>query len=88
MTRMPSASVRGMEGWKEAGIRPGGTHDLKVAVASGLSAMPEDCWRPSGRAKVSYDHLLEIMACPGGCAGGGGSFSRSTTVMSMAEASV
>lgn len=61
--------VRGMEGIKEAEINLNGLN-LKVAVAHGLS-----------NAKVLLEqvqngespyHFIEVMACPGGCLGGGG----------------
>lgn len=61
--------VRGREGWREASFDLAGAK-LKVAVASGLgnSRRLIEALR-SG--KVHYD-FVEIMACPGGCAGGGG----------------
>lgn len=61
--------VRGLEGIKEATIDINGL-PLKVAVISGLS-----------NAKIILDQIdadtcpyafIEIMACPGGCIGGGG----------------
>ena len=62
-------AVRGMDGWREATFDLAGT-PLRVAVASGLGNARRlmEAIR-SGRA--SYD-FVEIMACPGGCAGGGG----------------
>ena len=61
--------VRGMQGWKEATFNIG---DVKVrtAVASGLknAAALLDAVKAG---KVSYD-FIEVMACPGGCVGGGG----------------
>ncbi|MDR1773509.1 MAG: [FeFe] hydrogenase, group A [Clostridioides sp.] len=61
--------VRGMEGWKEASFEIEGTK-LKVAVASGLKNT-RDLVEAIRSGKVKYD-FVEIMACPGGCAGGGG----------------
>lgn len=61
--------VRGMEGWKEAIFEIEGIA-VRVAVVSGLGntrALIEAIL--SG--KVKYD-FVEIMACPGGCSGGGG----------------
>ncbi len=61
--------VRGKEGWKEARFDLAGS-DIKVAVASGLGnarRLIEDI----RKGTVEYD-FVEIMACPGGCAGGGG----------------
>jgi len=61
--------VRGLEGIKEATVDLAGTK-VKIAVANGL-----------GNAKVLLEKIkagecdyqfIEIMACPGGCIGGGG----------------
>ncbi len=63
-------SVRGMDGWKEAVFTIPGAGDVRVAVVSGLGntrRLMEAL--ESGRA--SYD-FVEVMACPGGCAAGGG----------------
>jgi len=62
-------AVRGFDGIKEATVSIGGT-DVKVAIAHGLGNARKlmDALR-SGEA--SY-HFIEIMACPGGCIGGGG----------------
>ena len=62
--------VRGIhDGWNEAVFPiPGG--QISVAVASGLGNARKLCQAiVSGR--VHYD-FVEVMACPGGCAGGGG----------------
>lgn len=61
--------VRGMGGWKEAEFNLGG-QNLKVAVASGLGNTRK-LMKAIRKGEVSY-HFVEIMACPGGCAGGGG----------------
>ena len=61
--------VGGMEGWKEAIFEIEGIA-VRVAVVSGLGntrALIEAIL--SG--KVKYD-FVEVMACPGGCSGGGG----------------
>ncbi len=61
--------VRGLEGWKEATFDLAGT-SVRVAVASGLANAKRLCDAVlAGRA--SYD-FVEVMACPGGCVGGGG----------------
>ncbi|MFT8887819.1 MAG: NADH-dependent [FeFe] hydrogenase, group A6 [Ethanoligenens sp.] len=62
-------AVRGMDGWKEATFTIAGT-PLKVAVASGLGNTRK-LLEALQTGRVSYD-FVEIMACPGGCAGGGG----------------
>lgn len=62
-------AVRGMQGWKEAKFDVAGT-EISVAVAHGLgnTARLMDAIE---RGEAHYD-FVEIMACPGGCAGGGG----------------
>lgn len=61
--------VRGRQGWKEASFDLAGT-TLKVAVASGLGNTRQ-LMEAIKNKEVDY-HFVEIMACPGGCAGGGG----------------
>ena len=61
--------VRGMNGWKEAKFDLAGT-TLKVAAASGLGNARK-LIDAVNRGDVEYD-FVEIMACPGGCVGGGG----------------
>ena len=61
--------VRGMDGWKEATFRIQDT-PVRVAVASGLGNTRR-LIEALRAGKVQYD-FVEIMACPGGCAGGGG----------------
>lgn len=71
--------VRGMKGVKEAAIKIEGCVDewkflegveLKCAIAHGLVNAREIMNRvKTGKAKY---HFIEIMACPGGCLGGGG----------------
>lgn len=71
--------VRGMDGVKEASIKiEGCTNDwkflegaeLKVAIAHGL-VNANKIMRDVREGKSPY-HFVEIMACPGGCIGGGG----------------
>lgn len=62
-------SVRGMNGWKEATFEIKGMK-VRVAVASGLGNT-RNLMEAIKRGEVSYD-FVEIMACPGGCVGGGG----------------
>ena len=61
--------VRGLDGWKEAVYDIKGTK-VKVAVVSGL-ANTRKLMEALKAGEVSYD-FIEVMACPGGCAGGGG----------------
>ena len=63
------SEVRGLEGWKEATFQIR-DKKLKVAVASGLGNARK-LIEALERGEVSYD-FVEVMACPGGCAGGGG----------------
>ena len=61
--------VRGLNGWRDATFQAGDI-TVRVAIASGLGntrALMEEI--KSGRAEYDF---VEIMACPGGCAGGGG----------------
>ena len=61
--------VRGMDGIKEATIKIKDM-DVKVAVAHGLGnarTLLENI-----RDGKAHYHAIEIMACPGGCIGGGG----------------
>ncbi|MGE5417595.1 MAG: NADH-dependent [FeFe] hydrogenase, group A6 [Acidobacteriota bacterium] len=61
--------VRGMEGIKEAEVDLDGT---KVKVAVGHSLGSARKLMDQVRAGTSPYHFIEIMACPGGCIGGGG----------------
>lgn len=78
-TNLNITPVRGMEGVKEATIKITGTNEewrflegaeLKVAIAHGL-VNANKVARAVSEGKASY-HFIEIMACPGGCLGGGG----------------
>jgi NADH-quinone oxidoreductase subunit G len=63
-------AVRGFDGpWREAEFELAGS-TLRVAVASGL-ANTRELIEAIRAGKVHYD-FVEIMACPGGCGGGGG----------------
>jgi NADP-reducing hydrogenase subunit HndD len=71
--------VRGMDGVKEATIKIEGCTDdwkflegaeLKVAIAHGL-INANKIMKMIREGKSPY-HFVEIMACPGGCIGGGG----------------
>jgi len=64
-TRIDFEEVRGLSGVKSATVELGG-HRLRVGVVNGI-----------GNIRAVLDHLadfdyLEVMACPGGCIGGGG----------------
>ena len=62
-------SVRGGADWREADFDVNGI-TVKTAVASGLGNARK-LVEAVRSGKVQYD-FVEIMACPGGCAGGGG----------------
>lgn len=62
-------ALRGLEGIREATVKIGDM-DLKIGIAHELGnarKMLEDI-----RDGKSHYHAIEIMACPGGCIGGGG----------------
>ena len=61
--------VRGCVGWREAVFDLNG-RELRVAVAHGL-ANAGKLLDALERGAVHYD-FVEVMACPGGCVGGGG----------------
>ena len=63
-------AVRGMDGWKEATFDIPGAGTVRIAVVSGLGNTRR-LMRALEKGDVSYD-FVEVMACPGGCAGGGG----------------
>ena len=63
-------AVRGMDGWKEASFAIPGAGEVKVAVVSGLGNTRK-LMNALRAGEVQYD-FVEVMACPGGCAGGGG----------------
>ncbi|MBQ7010340.1 MAG: iron hydrogenase small subunit [Clostridia bacterium] len=61
--------VRGVSGIREAEVKVNGT-TLRAAVVNGLANARELIENiKSGKARYDF---VEVMACPGGCAGGGG----------------
>jgi NADH-quinone oxidoreductase subunit G/NADP-reducing hydrogenase subunit HndD len=62
-------AVRGMEGVREASIMIGDL-EVKAAIAHGLVNAAK--LMDKIRAGEADYHFVEIMACPGGCLGGGG----------------
>ena len=63
------AEVRGLKGWKENTFEINGI-PVRTATASGLGNTRK-LMEAIKAGEVEYD-FVEIMACPGGCAGGGG----------------
>ncbi|WP_288222505.1 ferredoxin hydrogenase [uncultured Clostridium sp.] len=61
--------VRGLAGIKEATVEIGG-ENYNVAVINGASSLFE--FINSGKMDEKQYHLIEVMACPGGCVNGGG----------------
>ena len=61
--------VRGREGWREATFDLNG-RELRVAIVHGL-ANAGALLDALDRGLTYYD-FVEVMACPGGCVGGGG----------------
>jgi NADH-quinone oxidoreductase subunit G len=67
-------NVRGLSGVKEGTI-PVGQHNVKVAVAHGLSNVEfviDKVRKAKAAGQEPPYHFIEVMACPGGCVGGGG----------------
>ena len=63
------SAVRGSFGWREATVEISGI-PIRAAIASGLGNADEIIGKiKSGDAEYDF---VEIMACPGGCVGGGG----------------
>lgn len=65
VTRLEFDQLRGMDGIKEGTIAIN-NKEIKFAAANGLSNARKLMKRRNGY------HFIEIMACPGGCIGGGG----------------
>lgn len=67
-------AVRGLQGVKEGTLNVGGAQ-VRVAVAHGLANVEQVLERvreARKRGEESPYHFIEVMACPGGCIGGGG----------------
>jgi NADH-quinone oxidoreductase subunit G/NADP-reducing hydrogenase subunit HndD len=69
LKKLEFQEVRGIEGVKEAEVELGGLK-LKVAVVNTLGHARKLAERIR-KGEADY-HFVEVMACPGGCAGGGG----------------
>jgi len=67
-------NVRGLKGVKETEVEVGGTK-IKLAIAHGLSNVEyviNKIRQAKKEGKELPYHFVEVMACPGGCVGGGG----------------
>lgn len=74
LARVEFRSVRGVQGVKETSVRILG-HEVKIAVAHGLANVAHVIDRVRQAKKEGKPlpyHFIEVMACPGGCVGGGG----------------
>ncbi len=74
LAKVEFENVRGLKGLKETSINIEGT-EIKIAVAHGLANV-EQVLTLIRKAKKEGNpppyHFVEVMACPGGCVGGGG----------------
>ncbi len=70
LEKVDFVAVRGIEGIKEASIEIPPLGTVKVAVAHGLNNARKLLEKVKA-GEADY-HFIEIMACPGGCVGGGG----------------
>jgi NADH-quinone oxidoreductase subunit G len=81
-------NVRGLKGVKETSISIEGT-EVKIAVAHGLANVEyvlNQVRQAQKEGKPLPYHFVEVMACPGGCVGGGGQPYGVTDELRMARA--
>ncbi len=67
-------AVRGLRGVKESTVNVAG-HEVRIAVAHGLGHVGTVMQRVRDALAAGTEppyHFIEVMACPGGCVGGGG----------------
>ena len=79
------SAIRGVKGWR-GHLHHSKVGDLSVAVVSGLSNARR-LMTDLEEGRVHYD-FVEVMACPGGCAGGGGQPIHDGTEMAEARGNV
>lgn len=77
--------VRGFTGIKEASLDLNGTV-VKVAVAHGM-VNAQELLNQMKAGKADY-HFVEIMACPGGCIGGGGNTPRTWSIVEQRKKAI
>ena len=78
--------IRGSKPWKEAVFTIPGAGEVRVAAVSGLSNV-RALMEAIDHGRADYD-FVEVMACPGGCAGGGGQPIHDGTEMAEARGNV
>lgn len=74
LPKLEVEAVRGLEGVKEGTVMVGNAA-VRVAVAHGLANVEQVLNRVREARKAGKElpyHFIEVMACPGGCIGGGG----------------
>jgi NADP-reducing hydrogenase subunit HndD len=73
-SRLDFQRTRGLEGVKE-GVAAIAGHEVRFAVAHGLGNVETVLTRVRAAREAGTEppyHFIEVMACPGGCVGGGG----------------
>ena len=78
LEKLDFEAVRGFDGWKEAQVDLNGTV-VKIAIVHGLGNAKKLIEKV--RAGEADYHFVEVMACPGGCIGGGGNAPRTEAKM-------
>jgi len=74
LPKLELEAIRGLQGVKEGTVMVGET-PVRVAVAHGLANVEAVLERVRAARKKGAEtpyHFIEVMACPGGCIGGGG----------------
>jgi NADH-quinone oxidoreductase subunit G len=74
MEELEFSAIRGLQGVKQTQVDIGG-REIRLAVAQGLGNVEEVLERVRRAAQAGSEppyHFIEVMACPGGCIGGGG----------------
>lgn len=74
MDKLEVTDIRGLKGIKEAQLNVG-NYNLKVAIAHGLGNVEfviNKIRNAKNKGLETPYHFVEVMACPGGCIGGGG----------------
>lgn len=73
LPKLEFEEIRGLKGVKETSLQIQGK-EIRIAVAHGLGHVSEVLERVrkfKEKGEILY-HFIEVMACPGGCIGGGG----------------